>query len=178
MKSLNPKLKINIVLLEPEIPQNTGNIARTCVAIGARLHLIRPLGFKLTEKAIRRSGMDYWHRLDFHLYESLEEFLSHRIDHKNLVLITTKSSLNYSQYQYTEEPYLIFGKESAGLPEEFLIEYERQCVRIPMMPTERSLNLSNAVAIVSYEALRQRGFPGLETKGNLHRLEWETQKGV
>jgi tRNA (cytidine/uridine-2'-O-)-methyltransferase len=176
MKSLNLENRINVVLVEPEIPQNTGNIARTCVAIGASLHLIRPLGFTLSQKAIRRSGLDYWERLDLHLYDGLNEFLNKTNQHKKLALITTKAQIPYSDYHYEDDPYLVFGKESAGLPEEFLIEYQLQCVRIPMMENERSLNLSNAVAIMGYEVLRQKNFEGLKRSGNLHRLQWVSKR--
>jgi tRNA (cytidine/uridine-2'-O-)-methyltransferase len=177
MKSKNLDTKVNIVLLEPEIPQNTGNIARTCVALGASLHLIRPLGFALTEKAIRRSGMDYWERLDLHLYDSYTDFLIAHPHTSKLTFVTTKSKTNYADYTYHQDTYLIFGKESAGLPEEILVEYEAQCVRIPMLSSERSLNLSNAVAIVGYEVLRHNDFLGLEQKGKLHRLQWKSDQG-
>ena len=162
---------MNIVLLEPEIPANTGNIGRTCVAAGARLHLIRPLGFSLSEKNLRRAGLDYWTRLDVTVYDSYPEFLE-----KNpgavIYYLTTKARKSYTVPAYGPEDYLLFGRESAGIPEEILIKNEERCIRIPMVTDNRSLNLSNSAAIVLYEALRQQGFPGLEEKGQLHRLKW------
>ncbi|MBQ4426103.1 MAG: tRNA (cytidine(34)-2'-O)-methyltransferase [Lachnospiraceae bacterium] len=162
---------MNIVLLEPEIPANTGNIGRTCVATGTRLHLIRPLGFSLSEKNLRRAGLDYWPRLDVTVYDSYPAFLE-----KNpgavIYYLTTKARKSYTAPAYGPDDYLLFGRESAGIPEEILVENEERCIRIPMVTDNRSLNLSNSAAVVLYEALRQQGFPGLEEKGQLHRLKW------
>ncbi len=162
---------LNIVLHEPEMPANTGNIGRTCVITGARLHLIEPLGFQINDKMLKRAGLDYWHKLDVTVYESYEDFLT-----KNpgavVYMATTKSKQKYTDVTYPEDVYIMFGKESAGIPEEILLENKETCVRIPMMPEERSLNLSNAVAVMVYEVLRQQDFPGLEEEGQLHRYEW------
>lgn len=162
---------LNIVLLEPEMPANTGNIGRTCVATGARLHLIEPLGFMINDKMLKRAGLDYWPKLDVTVYEDYEDFLSKNPGAK-IYMATTKSKQKYTDVSYEEDAYIMFGKESAGIPEELLLENKDNCVRIPMMPGERSLNLSNSVAIVVYEALRQQGFPDLEEAGQLHRYEW------
>ncbi|MBR6020267.1 MAG: tRNA (uridine(34)/cytosine(34)/5-carboxymethylaminomethyluridine(34)-2'-O)-methyltransferase TrmL [Lachnospiraceae bacterium] len=162
---------INIVLHEPEIPQNTGNIGRTCVATGMRLHLIKPLGFSLDEKQLKRAGLDYWPDLDVTVYESYEDFLS-KNEGAKIYYATTKGHKVYTQAQYEPDCYIMFGKESAGIPEEILREHEDTCVRIPMIGETRSLNLSNAVAIVAYEALRQLDFEGMKMKGELHRLTW------
>lgn len=162
---------INIVLLEPEIPANTGNIGRTCVATNTRLHLIEPLGFSLSEKALKRAGMDYWQELDVTTYVNYEDFLAKNPAAK-LFFATTKGRHIYSDADFSEDCYLVFGKESAGIPEEILKEHPEACVRIPMYGDARSLNLSNSVAVVLYEALRQQGFPGMKTEGKLHRLRW------
>lgn len=162
---------INVVLLEPEIPANTGNIGRTCVATGARLHLIEPLGFSLSEKALKRAGMDYWSELDVTTYIDYEDFLTRNPDAK-LYFATTKGRHIYSDARFEDNCYLIFGKESAGIPEEILKEHPDTCVRIPMAGETRSLNLSNSVAVVLYEALRQHGFANMKTQGELHRLHW------
>ena len=162
---------INIVLHEPEIPQNTGNIGRTCVATGMRLHLIRPLGFSLDEKQLKRAGLDYWPDLDVTVYEDYEDFLS-KNEGAKIYYATTKGHKVYTQAQYEPDCYIMFGKESAGIPEEILRDHEDTCVRIPMIGETRSLNLSNAVAIVAYEALRQLDFEGMKMKGELHRLTW------
>jgi tRNA (cytidine/uridine-2'-O-)-methyltransferase len=162
---------LNIVLHEPEMPANTGNIGRTCVACGARLHLIEPLGFSLTDKMIKRAGLDYWPRLDVTVYDDFEDFLAKNPDAK-IYMATTKSKQKYTDVHYEEDAYIMFGKESAGIPEEILLQHKPSCIRIPMMPEERSLNLSNSVAIVVYEALRQQNFPGLEEQGQLHRYRW------
>ena len=162
---------LNIVLLEPEMPANTGNIGRTCVATGARLHLIEPLGFQINDKMLKRAGLDYWPKLDVTVYDDYEDFLAKNPDAK-IYMATTKSKQKYTDVSYEEDAYIMFGKESAGIPEEILLDSKENCVRIPMMPGERSLNLSNSVAIVVYEALRQQGFPALEDKGQLHRYEW------
>jgi len=162
---------MNIVLLEPEIPANTGNIGRTCVATGSSLHLIGPLGFSLDEKHLRRAGMDYWKKLDLHLYDSYGEFLE-----KNPGAVvryaTTKAEKTYTQMKYGQDDFIMFGKESAGIPEEILVEHKEDCVRIPMIGDIRSLNLGNSVAVVLYEALRQNDFTDLNLKGQLHRLSW------
>ncbi len=161
----------NIVLLEPEIPANTGNIGRTCVATGTRLHLIEPLGFSLSEKALKRAGMDYWPQLDVTTYVDYEDFLA-KNPGANIFYATTKARQIYSDVSYPDGCYLMFGKESAGIPEELLKEHPDRCVRIPMMGETRSLNLSNSAAIVLYEALRQQGFANMTTMGQLHRLHW------
>ena len=162
---------INIVLHEPEIPANTGNIGRTCVATGARLHLIEPLGFSLSEKALKRAGMDYWPKLDVTVYEDFEDFLAKNPGAK-IYMATTKSKQTYVDVHYEDNCYIMFGKESAGIPEEILLDYKATAVRIPMLSDIRSLNLSNSVAIVLYEALRQQGFAGFELQGQLHRHTW------
>lgn len=165
-------MPMNIVLLEPEIPGNTGNIGRTCVSTGTRLHLIRPLGFRLDEKEIRRAGLDYWPRLDVTVYDSYEDFLAENPG-AVIYLATTKARRVYTEVSYGPDDYLLFGKESAGIPEEILLENAERCVRIPMVPDNRSLNLSCSAAVMLYEALRQNGFPGLEREGQLHRHRWE-----
>lgn len=162
---------INIVLLEPEIPANTGNIGRTCVATGTRLHLIEPLGFSLSEKALKRAGMDYWPDLDVTTYIDYEDFLA-RNPGAQIFYATTKGRHIYSDAVYPDGCYIMFGKESAGIPEEILREHPDTCVRIPMIGETRSLNLSNSVAVVLYEALRQQGFAHMKTEGELHRLHW------
>ncbi len=164
---------MNVVLFEPEIPSNTGNIGRTCAAAGARLHLIEPLGFRLTEKALQRAGMDYWNRLDVTRYVNFAEFLEKNPGAK-LYMATTKAKKIYTEVRYEPDCYLMFGKESAGIPEEILVQYEETAVRIPMEQETRSLNLANSVAVVLYEALRQNGFPGLAQQGALHRLQWKS----
>lgn len=163
---------INIVLHEPEIPQNTGNIGRTCVAAGARLHLIEPLGFRLTEKALRRAGMDYWGQLDVTRYDDYNDFLARNPGAK-IYMATTKAKHVYTDVKFEDDCYIMFGKESAGIPEEILVDHEEDCIRIPMIGDIRSLNLGNSVAIVLYEALRQQGFGGMNTEGHLHRLDWK-----
>ena len=162
---------LNIVLHEPEIPANTGNIGRTCVAAGARLHLIEPLGFRLDEKSLKRAGMDYWKDLDVTTYIDYQDFLN-RNPGARIYMATTKASAVYTDVRYEPDCYIMFGKESAGIPEEILVEHQETCVRIPMMGEIRSLNLGNSVAIVLYEALRQNGFAGMETEGELHELKW------
>ncbi|HIV25461.1 MAG TPA: tRNA (cytidine(34)-2'-O)-methyltransferase [Candidatus Scatomonas pullistercoris] len=162
---------MNIVLHEPEIPSNTGNIGRTCVAAGARLHLIEPLGFRLGEKMIRRAGMDYWDKLDVRTYLDYEDFLQQNPGAK-IYFATTKGQRLYTEIRYEEDCYLMFGKESAGIPEEILVKHPDRCIRIPMGKDIRSLNLANSVAIVLYEALRQNHFADLQTEGQLHRLRW------
>ena len=164
--------KLNMVLYEPEIPSNTGNIGRTCVATGTRLHLIEPLGFRLNEKAIRRAGMDYWSDLDVTTYVNYEEFLEKNPGAK-IYMATTKSRQTYTEVSYEPDCYIMFGKESAGIPEEILVKHPDTCVRIPMIGETRSLNLSNSVAIVLYEALRQNNFDHMKLEGDLHRLHWD-----
>ena len=159
---------LNIVLHEPEIPQNCGNIARTCAATGSRLHLIRPLGFDISEKAVRRAGLDYWHLVDVRVYDNLEDFFS-KNDVKQLWCLSTKAPRCYTEAEFSDGCYLLFGKETRGLPEDFLAEHYDQTVRIPMREEARSLNLSNAVAITAYEALRQTGFSGLLDHGNMKK---------
>ena len=167
--------KLNIVLFEPEIPANTGNIGRTCVATGTSLHLIEPLGFRLNEKEIKRAGMDYWEHLDVTRYVNFEEFKEKHPGAK-IWMATTKAKHSYTDVSFGPDDFIMFGKESAGIPEEILVEYEPTCIRIPMLPQIRSLNLSNSVAIVLYEALRQNNFESMELAGNLHRLHWKSEE--
>ena len=165
---------INIVLLEPEIPANTGNIGRTCVAVGARLHLIEPLGFFLSENRLRRAGMDYWDKLDVTRYRDFTDFLEKnpQIPSRGLFMATTKAERTYDSVRYEPGCYIMFGKESAGIPEHILMQHRENCVRIPMLDETRSLNLSNSVAVILYEALRQNAFAGLQRAGQLHRHTW------
>ena len=163
---------MNVVLLEPEIPANTGNIGRTCMATGTRLHLIEPLGFRLGEKELRRAGMDYWDQLDVTRYADYEEFLEKNPGAK-IYMATTKGPRAYTEVHFEPDCYLMFGKESAGIPEEILVENRENCIRIPMWGDIRSLNLSNSVAIVLYEALRQNGFEQMTMEGHLHHLHWK-----
>lgn len=163
---------LNIVLHEPEIPANTGNIGRTCCATGTRLHLIGPLGFSLSEKALKRAGMDYWQHLDVTVYDDYNDFLSKNPNAK-IYYATTKAPNVYSQVSYEPDCYIMFGKESAGIPEEILVDNEDTCIRIPMIGDIRSLNLSNSVAIILYEALRQHNFSHMNCEGHLHRLNWK-----
>ncbi|MBQ7535136.1 MAG: tRNA (cytidine(34)-2'-O)-methyltransferase [Stomatobaculum sp.] len=176
---------LNIVLLEPELPLNTGNIGRTCAATGTRLHLIEPLGFHLSDKWVKRAGLDYWDKVDLEVYVDLEDFFARNpqlsgdpendagIPGPRLWLATTKALRSYTDVAYGPDDYLMFGKESAGIPEEILVQHEKQCVRIPMWGEIRSLNLANSAAIVLYEALRQNEFFGLARTGELHRLKWQ-----
>lgn len=163
---------LNIVLFEPEIPANTGNIGRTCVATGTRLHLIEPLGFKLNEKSIKRAGMDYWENLDVTTYVNYEEFLEKNPDAK-IYMATTKAKQVYTEVNYEPDCFIMFGKESAGIPEEILVDNKERAIRIPMIGDIRSLNLSNSAAIVLYEALRQNNFDHMQLEGDLHRLHWK-----
>lgn len=163
---------MHIVLHQPEIPANTGNIGRTCVATNTSLHLIEPLGFRIDEKALKRAGMDYWEHLDVNTYVNYEEFLEKHTGAK-IWYATTKAKKCYTDVTFSEDDYIMFGKESAGIPEEILVENEEYCIRIPMEDKIRSLNLSNSVAIVLYEALRQQNFAGMKTEGELHRLSWK-----
>ena len=162
---------LNIVLHEPEIPANTGNIGRTCVATNTRLHLIEPLGFRLDEKNLKRAGMDYWSDLDVRTYIDYRDFCEKNPGIK-LYMATTKAKKVYTEVDYEPDCYIMFGKESAGIPEEILVQHQEDCVRIPMVGDIRSLNLSNSVSIVLYEALRQNGFAGMNLEGHLHRLHW------
>ncbi|MDY3909353.1 MAG: tRNA (cytidine(34)-2'-O)-methyltransferase [Eubacterium sp.] len=163
---------LNIVLLEPEIPANTGNIGRTCVAAGARLHLIEPMGFQINEKQVRRAGLDYWEKLDYVIYDSFSDFLA-KNPGARLYMATTKAKHVYSEVSYEDDCYIMFGKESAGIPEEILVDYEETTIRIPMFGDIRSLNLGNSVAIVLYEALRQHEFQNLNKIGHLHHSHWK-----
>lgn len=163
---------LNIVLLEPEIPSNTGNIARTCAAAGAKLHLIEPLGFHLDERNLKRAAMDYWNDLNVVRWKDYEDFLAGNPD-ASVYYATTKGRLKYTDVTYEPDCFIMFGKESAGIPEEILIQHPMSCVRIPMMENERSLNLANSAAVILYEALRQNDFPGMQIRGELHHLKWE-----
>ena len=163
---------MNVVLLEPEMPANTGNIGRTCVATGTKLHLIEPLGFKLNDKLIKRAGLDYWDKLDVTVYSDYQDFLDRNPGAK-IYMATTKGLHVYSDVEYEPDCFLMFGKESAGIPEDILLENQEQCVRIPMWGDIRSLNLSNSVSIVLYEALRQNGFEKMTMQGQLHHLHWK-----
>ena len=162
---------VHIVLVEPEIPQNCGNIARTCAATGSDLHLIRPLGFDISDRAVKRAGLDYWHLVTVRDYENLPAFFApHPEAEQNLWLATTKAPQDYCQADLTGDCWLFFGKETAGLPEAFRLAHADRCVRLPMRAEARSLNLSNSVAILTYEALKQQGFPGLTGTGEMARL--------
>jgi tRNA (cytidine/uridine-2'-O-)-methyltransferase len=161
----------NIVLHEPEMPGNTGNIGRTCVACGARLHLIEPLGFRIDEKAVKRAGLDYWDKLDVTVYDDMDDFMAKNPNAK-MYYATTKGQNKYSDVKFEPGAFIMFGKESAGIPEEILVKHPGEAIRIPMLPDIRSLNLSNSAAIVLYEAMRQYDFDGMETVGELHRLHW------
>ncbi len=172
MQTVINMAKINIVMVEPEIPQNTGNVARTCAATGASLHLVGPMGFKIEDKKLKRAGLDYWHFLDIRYYDSLQEFFE-KNPHGEYVYFTTKAQKNHSDRTYGDNCYLMFGKETRGLPEELLIKNPERTVRIPMATDIRSLNLSNSVAIGVYEVLRQWDYPELEGVGQLHNYKWE-----
>jgi tRNA (cytidine/uridine-2'-O-)-methyltransferase len=163
---------LNIVLHEPEIPYNAGNIGRTCVATHTALHLIRPLGFKLDEKSVKRAGLDYWQDLDYRVYDSFRDFLEQN-SFPRVVMATTKARKTYSDISYEPGGFIMFGKESAGIPEDLLKSNRENCVRIPMVHGTRSVNLSNAVAIILFEALRQQGFTGLDCQGELHHGAWD-----
>ncbi|HIR92510.1 MAG TPA: tRNA (cytidine(34)-2'-O)-methyltransferase [Candidatus Egerieimonas intestinavium] len=163
---------LNIVLYEPEIPANTGNIGRTCVATGSRLHLIEPLGFRINEKTLKRAGMDYWPQLDVTRYIDYEDFLARNPGAK-IYMASTKAPRIYTEVSYQEDCYLMFGKESAGIPEEILLANQEGAIRIPMLEEIRSLNLSNSVAIVLYEALRQQNFAHMRLQGQLTRYQWK-----
>lgn len=163
---------LNIVLLEPEIPANTGNIGRTCVAAGARLHLIEPMGFQINEKQVRRAGLDYWDKLDYRIYDSYRDFVEKNPGIK-IYMATTKARHVYSDVSFEDDCYIMFGKESAGIPEDILVNNQETCVRIPMIGDIRSLNLSNSVAIVLYEALRQNNFDHMNLEGHLRNYDWK-----
>lgn len=167
--------KINIVLHEPEIPQNTGNIARTCAATGASLHIIRPMGFEIDDRKLKRAGLDYWDKLDIHYYDSYEDFLQKNPSAlPSLYFFTTKAPRSYTEISYPENVYIMFGKETRGIPEEILCQRHDYCLRIPMRDTIRSLNLSNSVAIAVYEILRQWDFCDLREDGMLTHEEWKS----
>lgn len=165
-------MALHIVLIEPEIPQNTGNIARTCAAIGATLHLVHPLGYTITDRQLKRAGLDYWHLLDIRHHDSVDSFLATHGDDA-LWFFTTKARNTYADVTYGSDAFLVFGKESAGIDESILVRYPKQCIRIPMREEARSLNLSNSVAIGAYEFARQQQFSNLEKSGTLHRLDWD-----
>ena len=160
-------MAINIVLVEPEIPQNAGNIARTCAVTGSVLHMVRPLGFEVTDKQLKRAGLDYWHYLDIRYYDSIEEVLDKYYNGNNFWFYSTKSKHIHSDVKYKDGDFLVFGKETKGLPESLLKSHYGECVRIPMMGETRSLNLSNSVCVGVYEALRQLNFPNFKTEGEI-----------
>ncbi|MBE7045149.1 MAG: tRNA (uridine(34)/cytosine(34)/5-carboxymethylaminomethyluridine(34)-2'-O)-methyltransferase TrmL [Ruminococcaceae bacterium] len=161
----------HIVLVEPEIPQNTGNIARTCAATGCRLHIVKPMGFEIDDKKLKRAGLDYWHLLGVCYYENLDEFFE-KTKGARYFFASTKAPYTYAEANFQDEDYILFGKETKGLPEELLHEHKEECIRIPMIDEARSLNLSNSVAIIAYEALRQNGFAHLKETGQLTKFEW------
>lgn len=163
--------KLNVVLVEPQIPQNTGNIARTCAATGAALHLVKPMGFTVSDARLKRAGLDYWHLLDITYHESLAQFFAGTAG--PYFFFSTKAPARYSDVSYPDGAFLLFGREDAGLPEELLLEHEAGCVRLPMVNGARSLNLSNAVAVAVFEALRQWDFPALEWRGRLTKYNWK-----
>jgi len=163
---------MHIVLLEPEIPQNAGNIARTCAATNSVLHLIKPLGFSVDDRYLKRAGLDYWNLLDIRYYEDFRDF-AEKNPGVRLWMATTKAQHIYADVAFSEDDYIMFGKESAGIPEEILLDYQSTTIRIPMLEAARSLNLSNSVAVVVYEALRQMGFPQMCKRGQLHKYEWK-----
>ncbi|MCL2253176.1 MAG: tRNA (cytidine(34)-2'-O)-methyltransferase [Lachnospiraceae bacterium] len=162
---------MNIILHEPEIPANTGNIGRTCMATGSSLHLIEPLGFRLSEKELRRAGMDYWQDISVSTYLNFADF-KEKNPRAKIWMATTKARYVYTDVTYSADDFIMFGKESAGIPEEILLDYKETCIRIPMLPKTRSLNLANSVAVVVYEALRQGGFAEMKLVGDLRKLSW------
>lgn len=164
-------MRLNVVLVEPEIPQNTGNIARTCAATGVNLHLVRPLGFEIDDKHLKRAGLDYWNDVNIQYYDSFQE-LRDKYANSKFYYATTKALNTYADVKYTDDCFIVFGKETAGLPEKLLFENKKWCIRIPMRNNIRSLNLANSVAIVVYEALRQNGFDGLKEEGSLTQYDW------
>ena len=165
------KINLNIVLVEPQIPQNTGNIARTCAATNSNLHIIKPIGFEIDDKKLKRAGLDYWHMLNIKYYENLDDFFKQ--NQGDFFYFSTKAKKVYSELTYLQNSFLVFGREDAGLPETLLLKNKNYCVRIPMISESRSLNLSNSVAIATYEALRQNKFNGFKCTGNLTRFNWE-----
>ncbi len=167
---------LNIVLIEPQIPQNTGNIARTCAVTGARLHLIRPFGFEITDKNLKRAGLDYWDKLNISYYDNISDFYEQ--NNGNYYYFTTKGRSVYSEVEYPDNAYIIFGREDKGIDEKILFENEKRCVRIPMRNNLRSLNLSNSVAIAVYEVLRQWNFPDLSKEGRLTQYSWNQKGGI
>ena len=158
---------LNIVLVEPEIPQNAGNIARTCAVTGSRLHMVRPLGFEVSDKYLKRAGLDYWHFVDISYYDSIEELMDKFYNGSNFYFFSTKAKKIHSDANYKDGDFLVFGKETKGLPEDLLKKHYDECVRLPMMGETRSLNLSNSVCVGVYEALRQMGYPGMKTEGEI-----------
>ena len=164
-------MSFNIVMVEPEIPQNTGNVARTCAVTGSRLHLVGPMGFEIDDKKLKRAGLDYWHSLDITMYKNIDEFFEKNIG-ANFYFASTKSVNRYCDVLFKDNDYILFGKETKGLDEKLLKDNKDKCIRIPMGTDQRSLNLSNSVAIIIYEALRQNDFFDLETKGNLTKFNW------
>lgn len=162
---------MNIILLEPEIPANTGNIGRTCVATNTKLHLIEPMGFRLSEKHLKRAGMDYWKSVDLAVYDNYQDFLE-KNNNPKIYMATTKAVKSYTEVKYESDCYIMFGKESAGIPEEILLSNKENCIRIPMVGDIRSLNLGNSAAIILYEALRQNNFEGMNIEGDLHQHDW------
>ena len=167
---------LNIVLVEPEIPQNMGNIARTCAATGARLHIVKPMGFSIDDKKLKRAGLDYWYLLDITYYENLDDFFSK--NNGQFAFFTTKGRMTHSDYKYEDNCYLFFGKETKGLPEELLLQHPDECVRLPMIGEARSLNLSNTVCVGVYEVLRQWNYPELQNKGELHNYRWDNSNEI
>ncbi|MBQ4369693.1 MAG: tRNA (cytidine(34)-2'-O)-methyltransferase [Oscillospiraceae bacterium] len=161
---------VNIVLVEPEIPMNTGNIARTCAATRSVLHLVKPLGFDISDKAVKRAGLDYWYMVDIRVYENIDEFFE-KNDIKDIWLASTKAPRPYTEARFADGCYILFGKETKGLPEELRFRFRERCVRLPMREDARSLNLANSVAVLCYEALRQQGFPGLMNEGEMARFD-------
>ncbi len=164
-------MELNIVLVEPQIPQNTGNIARTCAVTGARLHIVKPMGFAIDDKKLKHAGLDYWHYLDISYYENMDDFFS-KNSNGEFFYYTTKAVNTYCDVKYKDKAYIVFGREDAGLPESLLFENKNHCVRIPMGQNMRSLNLSNSVAIGAYEVLRQWDFPELQNYGSLTKYDW------
>ncbi|HOQ36355.1 MAG TPA: tRNA (uridine(34)/cytosine(34)/5-carboxymethylaminomethyluridine(34)-2'-O)-methyltransferase TrmL [Acetivibrio sp.] len=164
-------MDLNVVLVEPEIPQNTGNIARTCAAIGANLHMVKPLGFSVDDRYLKRAGLDYWSDVNITYYDNFDE-LREKYKDRTFFYASTKAENSYTEVNYPEGCFIVFGKETAGLPEELLVKNQQWCIRIPMRSNIRSLNLSNSVAIIVYEALRQNNFSGFVTKGNLTKYSW------
>ena len=158
---------LHIVLVEPEIPMNTGNIARTCACTGAHLHLIKPLGFDISDRAVKRAGLDYWHLVDISVYENLDELFEKHPEATDIWLATTKAPQSYCEAEFRDGCWLFFGKETAGLPKDFRAQHYERCIRLPMKSEARSLNLANSVAVLCYEALRQTGFPGLTDTGEM-----------